>query len=452
MTMFRSVRSKLTVFLFLLLFLTTFLFSFVTVRIMNQTISNEVIRRAELLSKSAASISAYSLISADLLGIDNIVFKGKALNPDVEYMAVVDKNMKVIAHNDIKMRGKVLKRFEGSILREDQDKTLIKEISFSSDKIFEIESPIFFKGKLLGTVIVGVNQSVLLDTQRSVHYRILWLLAIILFLGVIGNIVLSLFLTRPIKELALGVEELKHGKRTRPLRVFSKDELGELTESFNKMSELIKEQQEDLVKYTQELEEAYLSTLRVLAVAIDARDPSTLGHSTRVVFNSLLIGEEIGLRQEELKELEIAALLHDVGKLKTPDAILFKNRSLSSKEYDEMRHHPEDGAKMLSRVKSLEKYAAAVKHHHEYYNGNGYPDGLEGNRIPLYAAIISVADTFDAITSARPYKRALSKNEALKELESSAGEQFHPDLVKAFLRALGKGRQPSSHSYLKKVI
>lgn len=450
--MLLSVRLKLSVFLFLLLFVTIFLFSFVTVKIFNQTISNEVIRRAELLGKSSASIAAYSLISADSLGLDNIVFKGKESNPDVEYMAIVDKNMRVIAHNDIKTRGAVLKRFEGSIIRKGPDKTLIKEIPFSTGKIFEIESPIFFKGKLLGAVIVGVNQSVLLDTQRLVRYRILWLLTGILLLGVIGNIGLSFFLTRPIRELALGVEELKHGTRTRSLRIFSNDELGKLTESFNKMSELIKNQQEDLVKYTQELEEAYISTLRVLAVVIDARDPHTLGHSTRVVFNSLIIGEEIGLNPEELKELEIAALFHDVGKLKTPDAILFKNRSLNSKEYDEMRHHPEDGAEILSKVKSLQKYVEAVKHHHEYYNGKGYPDGLDGDRIPLYAAIIAIADTFDAMTSTRPYRRALSKAEALREIEIIAGKQLDPDLVKAFLRALEEGRQPSPHSYLEKVI
>jgi putative nucleotidyltransferase with HDIG domain len=329
---------------------------------------------------------------------------------------------------------------------------VIKEITLPFGKLFEIESPIFFKDKLLGTVILGINQSVLLEAQRLARYRILWLSVIILLTGLIGTLGLSFFLTRPVKELASGVEKLKEGATTKPLRIFSNDELGKLTESFNRMSELITEQQENLFKYTKDLEEAYVSSLRVLALAIDARDSYTLGHSTRVVFNALIIGEEIGLNQEELKELEIAALFHDVGKLKTPDAILLKKWSLSSKEYDEMRQHPEDGAEILGKVKSLQKYVAAVRHHHEHHDGKGYPDGLEGDRIPLFAAIIAIADTFDAMTSTRPYRRALSKDEALKELEKRAGKQFRPDLVRAFLRALENGKQPSLPSYLAKVI
>jgi putative nucleotidyltransferase with HDIG domain len=248
------------------------------------------------------------------------------------------------------------------------------------------------------------------------------------------------------------VADLKEGKRTRPLKVYSKDELGKLTESFNEMSALITNQKRDLSRYTQELEEAYTSILRILATAIDARDSYTLGHSARVALHSLMIGQEIGLKENELEELEIASLFHDVGKLKTPDAILFKNRSLNSMEYDEMRHHPEDGAEILNKVKPLQKYVEPVKHHHEYYNGKGYPDGLNGDDIPLYAAIISIADTYDAMTSTRPYRKALSKEEACRELEKGAGKQFHPELVKAFLRAVKDRGQPSFHPYLAKVI
>jgi putative nucleotidyltransferase with HDIG domain len=270
--------------------------------------------------------------------------------------------------------------------------------------------------------------------------------------AVIGVFGLSFFITRPINELASGVDELSQARRAKPLRVYSRDELGKLTESFNTMSRTIMEQQEELAKYTRELEEAYISTVRILAMAIDVRDPSTLGHSMRVAVNSLMIGEEIGLSEKELEELEVASLFHDVGKLKTPDSILFKNRTLDSIEFNEVRHHPEDGGEILKRAKSLQRYIAPVRHHHEYYNGQGYPDGLEGDKIPLYAAIIAIADTFDAITSTRPYKRALSKAEAIQELKKGAGKQFHPDLVKAFLRAMERGRCPRLHPYLAEAI
>ena len=450
--MFRTIRFKLSLFVCILLIFTTVVFFLATVKILNRVILNEIIKRAESLSKSSAAAAAYSLISGDVLGMDHLVFIGKESNQDVEYIAVIDPRMNVMAHTDIKKRAEILNRAEGNLFKENGDGTIVKEISLSSGKSFEISTPILFKGKALGTVVVGVNQSVLLEAQRLARHRIFVMLTVILLLGLIGILGLSFFITRPIKELSAGVEELKGGKKTRSLRVYSKDELGKLTESFNNMSELITDQKKELFKYTQELEEAYISILRVLAMAIDARDSYTLGHSARVALHSLMIGEEIGLKEKELEELEIASLFHDVGKLKTPDAILFKNRSLNSTEYDKIRHHPEDGAEILNKVKPLQKYVEPVKHHHEYYNGKGYPDGLDGDGIPLYSAIISIADTYDAMTSTRPYREALSKEEACKELEKGAGKQFHPDLVKAFLRAMENREESSFHSYLTKVI
>jgi putative nucleotidyltransferase with HDIG domain len=386
------------------------------------------------------------------LGMDHLVFKGKESNSDVEYIAVIDTQRNIIAHSDIKKRGEILKRGEENLYKKNADGTLVKEISLSSGRFYEVSTPVVFKNKLLGTVIVGVNRSVLLEAQRLARHRIIVILTVTLSIGLIGILGLSFFIARPIKELSSGVQELKEGKRTRPLRIFSKDELGKLTESFNNMGELITEQKKELSKYTQELEEAYISILRILAVAIDARDPYTLGHSARVALYSLMIGETIGLEKNRLEELEIASLFHDVGKLKTPDSILFKRKSLDSKEYDEIRHHPEDGAEILRKVRSLQKYVSPVRHHHEYYNGDGYPDGLDGDRIPLYAAIISISDTFDAMTSTRPYRKALSNTEAFKELEKGAGKQFHPDLVRAFLRAMANRGQPSFHPHLKMVI
>jgi putative nucleotidyltransferase with HDIG domain len=384
--------------------------------------------------------------------MDHIIFKGKSSNNDVEYMAIVDKKMRILAHSDIKKTGEVLKEAEGRILKNNGDGTVVREIPFSRDKIFEIYTPILFKGKSLGSVRVGVNKSVLLNAQSLARKRIFWLFASTLLVAVIGVIGISILITRSIQELASGVEELEQGKWGRPLRVYSRDELGKLTESFNAMSRTIMEQKEELAKYTQELEEAYISTVRILAMAIDVRDPSTLGHSMRVAVNSLMIGEEIGLSKKELEELEVASLFHDVGKLKTPDSILFKNRTLDSTEVNEVRHHPEVGAEILKKAKSLQRYIAPVRHHHEYYNGQGYPDGLEGDKIPLYAAIIAIADTFDAITSRRPYKRALSKAAAIQELKKGAGKQFHPDLVKAFLMAMERGRCPGLHPYLAEAI
>lgn len=252
--MFRSIRLKLTVFVILLLIFTTFAFSIVTVKIMNKTILDEIIKRAETSSKSAAAVTAYSLVSGDSLGMDHIVFKGKSSNNDVEYMAIVDKKMRILAHSDIKKRGEVLKEAEGRVLKNDGDGTVVREIPFSRDKIFEIYTPILFKGKSLGSVFVGVNQSVLLKAQSFARERIFWLFASTLLVAVIGVIGISILITRSIHELASGVEQLEQGKWGRSLRVYSRDELGKLTESFNKMSRTIMEQQEEVSKYTRQLQ------------------------------------------------------------------------------------------------------------------------------------------------------------------------------------------------------
>ncbi len=252
--MFHSIRLKLTVFVILLLIITTVAFSIVTVKILNKTILNEIIKRAETSSKSAAAVAAYSLVSGDSLGMDHIVFKGKNSNNDVEYMAIVDKKMKILAHSDIKKRGEVLREAGGQIVKNNEDGTVVREIPFSKDKIFEIYTPILFKGKWLGSVLVGVNQSVLLKAQSLARVRIFWLFASTLLVAVIGVIGISILITRSIRELASGVEELGQGKWGRSLRVYSRDELGKLTESFNKMSRTIMEQQEEVSKYTRQLQ------------------------------------------------------------------------------------------------------------------------------------------------------------------------------------------------------
>ncbi len=171
----------------------------------------------------------------------------------------------------------------------------------------------------------------------------------------------------------------------------------------------------------------------MLSAAIDARDHYTLGHSTRVSQLSIRLGREIGLAEKENEEIEIACLFHDVGKIKMPDSILHKKGVLTPTEKREMMRHPEHGAEILSKAPSLCKFIPAVRHHHEWYNGTGYPDGLSGDKIPLHAAIISLADAFDAMTSDRPYRRALTTDEALDKIVEFSGRQFNPDLVKSFL-------------------
>jgi putative two-component system response regulator len=202
----------------------------------------------------------------------------------------------------------------------------------------------------------------------------------------------------------------------------------------NRLEELVRIRTAELGEALASLEDAYRSTLKALTVALDKRDSETSGHSERVVNFSLRLGRELGLDAEQLRSLEFGSLLHDIGKIGVPDAILRKPASLDEAEWFEMRKHPLHGQQILSGVKFLEGAARVVAQHHERWDGTGYPVGLRGEQIDLNARIFSVVDTFDAVTSDRVYRRGRSYDAAVAELEEWAGRQFDPEVVEAFRR------------------
>jgi putative nucleotidyltransferase with HDIG domain len=195
------------------------------------------------------------------------------------------------------------------------------------------------------------------------------------------------------------------------------------------------------------IEESYRATLKALAAALEARDHETYGHSQRVINFSLYLGQELGLDQSQMTSLEFGALLHDIGKIGVPDAILHKPAKLTEEEWVKMREHPLQGQQILRGIKFLEGASYVVAQHHEKWDGTGYPQGLKGERIDLMARIFAVADAFDAITSDRVYRAGRSYEVAAAELDKYAGCQFDPQVVAAFHRIpreeWEKLRQPS---------
>ncbi len=182
-----------------------------------------------------------------------------------------------------------------------------------------------------------------------------------------------------------------------------------------------------------DLEDLFLGTLRTLAETIDAKSPWTRGHSERVTRFAIDIGKEMGLDEERLRNLELAGLLHDIGKLATYESILDKPGKLAEDELNLIKQHPGKGADILAHIRQLKDIIPAIKHHHEHYNGKGYPEGLKGEEIPLMARILSVADTVDAMGADRPYRRGMLMEEIIKELKRCSGTQFDPVVVDAFL-------------------
>ena len=190
----------------------------------------------------------------------------------------------------------------------------------------------------------------------------------------------------------------------------------------------------ELVKLQADFEELFLGTIKVLSNTLDAKSRWTAGHSDSVTKYAVAIGREIGFDEKSLKELEIAAHLHDIGKIETYVDILDKKEKLTDEELELIRRHPVKGAEILSPIKQLRNIIPAVKYHHEHYDGTGYPEGLKGESIPLYARVLTVADSVDAMSSSRPYRNGLPKKEIIAELTRNAGKQFDPEIVNVFLR------------------
>ncbi len=195
----------------------------------------------------------------------------------------------------------------------------------------------------------------------------------------------------------------------------------------------------DNARLYEELNEMSLQLVKALSGAIEKRDDYTGGHTQRVLEICMAMSEYLRLPSEEKRQLMLAAILHDVGKVGIKDHILNKEEVLTEEEFDYMKEHPSLGAEILTHIKQLSSIIPGIQYHHEYYDGCGYPAGLKGDDIPYIARIIAVADTFDAMVTDRPYQKGMSREEALEEIKRNAGTQFDPYVVEVFVKAFENG-------------
>ena len=215
---------------------------------------------------------------------------------------------------------------------------------------------------------------------------------------------------------------------------FTKEDLSLLTSLADQVAIAL-----DNSRLYQELEETFLQTADSLADTIEKRDPYTGGHTQRVTSYSLAIGKYLQLKPLERKRLKIASALHDIGKIGIEDHILKKPERLSPEEFDVIKRHSNMGAKIIEHIWQLREIVPGVKYHHEHVDGMGYPDGLRGEEIPVLAKIVAVADTYDAMTTDRPYCKAMDRGAAIEELKKCSGTQLDQGVVEAFLQAYQRG-------------
>src|SRR5687767_5063833 len=278
------------------------------------------------------------------------------------------------------------------------------------------------KNSRLGVIAIQ-DEAAALASVADMRWQTLWISLIAALFTILIGIFFANKLTHPVQELAGGAHRIASGDFSKRIDVKSRTELGDLGNSFNIMTDQIERFISDLQRSAEENRQLFIGTVKALAAAIDGKDPYTRG-----------------LSDEEVEKIRISALLHDVGKISIDDKILKKPAALTDEEYEIMKGHPQKGYKIMSQIPAMKEFLAGMYMHHEMVNGMGYPQGLKGDEIPLMGKIVAVADTFDAMTTDRPYQKAMKFEDALARIESFVGTRYDPVVVAAFSDACKEGQ------------
>jgi len=295
------------------------------------------------------------------------------------------------------------------------------------------------KNSRLGVIAIQ-DESAALASVSDMRRQTIWISMIAALLTLFIGFFFAKKLTQPVQELAVGAQRIAAGDFSRRIDVRSRTELGDLGDSFNLMTDRLESYIKDLQRSADENRELFLGTVKGLAAAIDGKDPYTRGHSERVSRISVAIAQRLGLTDDECEKIRISALLHDVGKIAIDDNILKKPSALTDDEFLIMKQHPQKGYKIMSQIRAMKEFLPGMYMHHEMVNGQGYPQGLKGDEIPLMAKVVAVADTFDAMTTDRPYQQAMIFADAVARIQSFVGTRYDARVVAAFVEACEDGQ------------
>jgi HD-GYP domain-containing protein (c-di-GMP phosphodiesterase class II) len=303
--------------------------------------------------------------------------------------------------------------------------------------------------EMLGTYspVTSLDWAVVVQKPREEAYRGIYEMQrtgrLLAWLAVFVSVGLSILsarrITSPLQVLTRSSQAIARGDFSQRVHLKTRTEIGELATTFNTMSEELEQFVEDLKRAAEENKNLFMGSIQTLAGAVDEKDPYTRGHSDRVTKYSMMIATEMGLDPGFLEILRISAQLHDVGKIGIEDRILKKPGALTPEEFEIMKTHTTKGANLLRPVPQLREMLPGIELHHEALNGRGYPYGLKGDQIPLLARVIAVADTFDALTTNRPYQKAHDSEQALGIIQNLSGQRLDPKAVAALLAVFERG-------------
>jgi HD-GYP domain-containing protein (c-di-GMP phosphodiesterase class II) len=315
---------------------------------------------------------------------------------------------------------------------------------------------------MLGTYspVTSLDWAVVVQKPRREAYRSIYEMQrtgrLLALLAVLASVLVSIFaarrITNPLHVLTESSRALAKGDFSQRVHLWSRTEIGELAQTFNSMSEELERFVEDLKRAADENRALFMGSIQMLAGAVDEKDPYTRGHSDRVTRYSLLIAKEMNQPSSFMEILQVSAQLHDVGKIGIEDHILKKPGALTEEEFEVMKTHTTKGANILRPVTQLAEMLPGIELHHEALDGRGYPYGLKGDQIPLLARVIAVADTFDALTTNRPYQQAHAPDQALQIIKNLAGKRLDPAAVAALLAVYERGEIKIQRFTIKRPI
>jgi putative nucleotidyltransferase with HDIG domain len=323
---------------------------------------------------------------------------------------------------DQEVRNVLLNQSNASFIRADSRDLNIRNIGYR-----ELLSTWEVRGDVeLGIIGVALGETFLVSTTNVTRIQITVMTGLLLLLVIMFGINLSILITHPIMELVNASKEVKDGNLNIQVKTVSKDELALLTENFNQMIESMRDSKNKIM-------ESYDSTLEGWSKALEYRNEETKGHTDRVKEMMMKSAKALGIDESRMDHIRRGALLHDIGKMGIPDMILNKPHSLTEEEQEIMQLHPVYACEMLKDIDFLKPALTIPYCHHEHWDGSGYPRGLKGEEIPLEARIFALVDAWDAITTDRPYRDAMTRNEAVNTIRQEIGTHFDPGIAERFL-------------------
>lgn len=395
-----------------------------------EVLLREMTRRGATIARNLAVISTDSLISNDSLALATFV-DSMMKNDGIVYGMILNEKGVILAHSRIDQVGKTYLEPAGVRPLTNEEILIQPYKNESKEAVVDIALPIALRNSTrIGSVHIGMSQKAIDQLAAQAFRESLSVAAGLLLIGILVSVFLTNIMLKPVEALIRGVKAIGEGNLNYQIRVRGAKELTILANAFNEM--------------THHLKGLYIGMLRAMAKALESRDKFAGGHDARVAEYATLCALHLQLSADEVENIRLAAQVQNLGHIAVPDSILDKTGKLTPEEYDRLKDHVRVGAEILSQVQALQGTVPLVMHHHERFDGKGYPQGLTGKNIPLGARILAVADAFDAMTSAQKHREAITREQALEELKKGAGTQFDPEIVDVFIEAMASAPRGES--------